>query len=69
METFKPKWSGLPCPSPGDLRNSRIEPVSLTSLALAGGFFITEPCGKPKFLLANEKDYKMLQGVYARRKH
>ena len=21
-------WSGLPCPSPGDLPNSRIEPVS-----------------------------------------
>ena len=32
-------WSGLPCPSPGDLPNPGIEPESLTSPALAGGFF------------------------------
>ena len=31
-------WSGLPCPPPGDLRNSGIK---LTSPALAGGFFPT----------------------------
>ena len=30
-------WSGLPCPPPGDLP-TQIEPVSLTSPALAGGF-------------------------------
>jgi len=29
-------WSGLPCPSSGDLPNPGIEPVSLTSPALAG---------------------------------
>ena len=34
-------WSGLPCPSPGDLPNSGIEPESLMSHALAGGFFTT----------------------------
>ena len=34
-------WSGLPFPSPGDLPNSRIKPVSLMSPALAGGFFTT----------------------------
>ena len=34
-------WSGLPCPPPGDLPDPRIEPVSLKSPALAGGFFIT----------------------------
>ena len=34
-------WSGLPCPSAGALPNPRIEPVSLLSLALAGGFFTT----------------------------
>ena len=33
-------WSGLPFPSPGDLFNPRIKPVSLTSLALAGRFFL-----------------------------
>ena len=33
--------SGLPCPLPGDLPHSGIEPTSLMSLALAGGFFTT----------------------------
>ena len=32
-------WSGLPCPSPGDLPNPGIELTSLTSPSLAGGFF------------------------------
>ena len=31
-------WSRLPCPPPGDLPNPGIEPTSLTSSALAGGF-------------------------------
>ena len=34
-------WSGLPCLPPGDLLNPRIEPMSLISAALAGGFFTT----------------------------
>ena len=34
-------WSGLPFPSSGDFPNPRIEPTSVTSPALAGGFFIT----------------------------
>ena len=34
-------WSGLRCSSPGDLPNPGIESGSLTSPALAGGFFIT----------------------------
>ena len=33
--------SGLPCPSPGHLPDPGIEPTSLTSPALAGGFFTT----------------------------
>ena len=37
-------WSGLPYPSPGDIPDPGIEP---TSPALAGGFFTTEPPGKP----------------------
>ena len=37
-------WSGLPFPSPGDLPDPGIEPTSPT---LAGGFFTTEPSGKP----------------------
>ena len=31
-------WSGLPCPPPGDLPDPGIEPTSLMSPALAGGF-------------------------------
>ena len=34
-------WSGLPFPTPRDLSNPGIEPVSLMSPALAGGFFTT----------------------------
>ena len=34
-------WSGLPFLSPGDLPDSGIEPTSLISPALAGGFFTT----------------------------
>ena len=37
-------WSGLPFPPPGDLPDSGIKPASP---ALAGGFFTTEPPGKP----------------------
>ena len=37
-------WSGLLCPPPGNLSDPGIEP---TSPALAGGFFTTEPPGKP----------------------
>ena len=32
-------WSGLPCPLAEDLPYPGIEPKSLMSLALAGGFF------------------------------
>ena len=34
-------WSGLPCPTPGYLPDPGIQPASLTSLTLAGGFFTT----------------------------
>ena len=34
-------WSGSSFPLPGDLPDPGIEPVSLMSPALAGGFFIT----------------------------
>ena len=40
-------WSGLPFPFPGDLPDSGME---LVSPALGGGFFSTEPPGKPKFI-------------------
>ena len=37
----KEHWSGLPCPPARDLTDPETEPSSLTSLALAGGFFTT----------------------------
>ena len=40
-------WSGLPFPTPGDLPNPGTEPASPVSPARAGGFFTTEPPGKP----------------------
>ena len=51
--TRQEHWSGWPCPPPGDLPNPGTEPVSLTSPALAGGFFTTSatweaPAGRRK---------------------
>ena len=40
-------WSGLPFPTPGYLPDQGIEHASPVSPALAGGFFTTEPSGKP----------------------
>ena len=37
-------WSGLSCPPPRNLPDPGIEPTS----ALAGGFFTSEPPGKPR---------------------
>ena len=40
--------SGLPCPLPGDLHDPGIEPMPLTSPAMAGEFFTLAPPGKDK---------------------
>ena len=40
-------WSGLPFPTPGDLSNPGIKPEDPVAPAEAGGFFTTEPPGKP----------------------
>ena len=42
----------MPFPPPGDFPDQRIEPASLTSPALAGGFFTAEPPGEPHFQVA-----------------
>ena len=41
-------WSRLPFPSPGDLPDPEIKPLSPE---LAGGFFTTELPGKPQVLI------------------
>ena len=40
----------MPCPPPGDLSNPEIEPTSLTSPALAGGFFTTSATWEALFM-------------------
>ena len=40
-------WSGLPFLPPEDLPDPGIKPTSPMPPALAGGFFTTEPPGKP----------------------
>ena len=36
-------WSGLPCPSPGDLPDPGIKPASLASPVTAGKFHLGSP--------------------------
>ena len=40
-------WSSLSFPSPRELPKPGVEPTSPLPLALAGGFFTTEPPGNP----------------------
>ena len=41
-------WSGLPFPSPGNLSDPGIEPVSLLAPTLAGRFFTASTTGWPE---------------------
>ena len=57
VELFRQEcWSGLPCPSPGDLPEPEVEIASLTSLALAGKF-ITTSANIEKIILYRFKCY------------
>ena len=49
-------WSGLPFPSPGDLPEPGINPMSL---AVAGRFFTAEPPGKPIPSLASTDLFRL----------
>ena len=58
MELSRQEYSsGLPFPSPGDLPNPGILPVSPASPALAGRFFPTVPSGKPLFIADKQINY------------
>ena len=48
-------WSGLPCPPPGDLPHPGMEPMSLMSFALAGGFFTTSATWEASLLVRKVK--------------
>ena len=51
MEFFRQEyWSRWPFPTPGNLPNPGIKPMSPASPALTGRFFTTEPPGKLEFL-------------------
>ena len=57
-------WSGLPCSPRGDLSDPRIEPVSLKSSALVGGFFTTNTNWETlyaEYIMQNARldDYKL----------
>ena len=50
LEFFRQEyWNGLPFPTPEDFPNPGIEPGSLASPALAGGFFIMCHQGSPTY--------------------
>ena len=56
-------WSELPFPSSGDLPDPAIEPMSLMSAELAGGFFTTEPPRKPWDFLYECQKYPAVVGL------
>ena len=56
-------WSGFPCPPPGDLSHSGIEPEILMSPALQAGSLPLAPPGKPLFnktTLINLNQYNLV---------
>ena len=53
-------WSGLPCPPPGDFPDSGIEPESVTSPALASGFFMISATWETPVLLLHELTYERI---------
>ena len=58
-------WSGLPCPSPGDLPDLGIKPASLMSPALAGRIFTTSATWEvlvPNSIWVNTNFKKVLEG-------
>ena len=57
-------WSRVPCPPVGCLPDPEIRPMSLTSPALAGGFFTTVPPGKPQ--CRDKKLIHMVRDLYLR---
>ena len=61
-------WSGLPCPPPGDLPNSGIEPTSPKSPAVAGRFCTTGTTWEapiPPVGMGKENILRETEGVYA----
>ena len=53
-------YNRLPFPTPGDLLDTGIEPVSPV---LAGGFFTTEPPGKPQSNLYKTTTFRAVVNI------
>ena len=51
-------WTGFPCPPPGGLSEPGIEPTSLTSPALIGGFFTCSTIGEAQNSCMAKPKYK-----------
>ena len=58
---FQEYWSGLPCPTPGNLSDLEIEHMSPVFPALAGRFFTIEPPEKPIEVMS---EWKSLSHVW-----
>ena len=55
-------WHGLPCLPPADVQDPGIEPVSLTSLALTGGFSATSTTWEAPLLTRKRKRESQSRG-------
>ena len=62
-------WSGLPCPSPGDLPDPGIEPQSLVSPALVGAFFTSLPLVSPGISLIHSNQFVKSSVISFRRNY
>ena len=61
----KEYWSGLPCPSPGDLLDPGIKPTSLVSPTLAGGFFHTSATWEVhKYVYMHARSIKLFLSIF-----
>ena len=58
-------WIGLPFPSPGNLLDPGIEPVTP---ALTGKFFTSEAAGKPKYFNLKKKKKEYYKVISAMKK-
>ena len=61
-------WSRLLCPPQGNLPNPGIEPASLTSPALAGGFFTTSTTWEAPDSTITEQDRALSMLLHRRKK-
>ena len=65
-------WSGLPCPSPGDLHDPGIEPLHLTSPALTGRSFTTSTKKRVNYMTSKillDSEIPLTYNCLAHRKH